>query len=249
MSERYDVTPTEESQAVEHTKHGDLGEHTEVAAKPEHRAEDARPEPITRVEHRDPEEMPTTRESRRTVFRREREEHGGIQFGATFFGWLTATGMAVLLTTLVAATGTALGIATETSLGEAAGAALDRVETIGLVGAIVLLAIVFISYFSGGYVAGRMARFDGFKQGLGVWLWSIVIALVIAGLVAVAGDEYNVLRELNTFPRVPLDEGTLTDNGILALGLAILASLGGALLGGSAGMHFHRAVDRTGLGR
>jgi hypothetical protein len=94
-----------------------------------------------------------------------------------------------------------------------------------------------------------MARFDGFKQGLGVWLWSIVIALVIAGLVAVAGDEYNVLRELNTFPRVPLDEGTLTDNGILALGLAILASLGGALLGGSAGMHFHRAVDRTGLGR
>lgn len=212
----------------------------------------AEPTATERQDHQDAwpdQESTSTRGFRRTVFRREREEHGGMQLGATFFGWLTATGMAVLLTTLLAATGTALGIATDTSIGEAAGAAIGRVETVGLVGAIVLLAIAFISYFSGGYVAGRMARFDGFKQGLGVWLWSIVVALAIAGLAAVAGGEYNVLRELNSFPRLPLDEGTLTDNGILALGLAILASLGGALLGGTAGMHFHRVVDRTGLGR
>lgn len=230
MNERYDVTGTHANrpESTEHEDHAKSGEH---------------------AAHVEPEETVTARESRRTVFRREREEHGGIQLGATFFGWLSATGMAVLLTSLVAATGTALGIATETSLGEAAGAAISRVETVGLVGAIVLLAIAFIAYFCGGYVAGRMARFDGFKQGLGVWLWSIVVALVIAGLAAVAGDEYNVLRELNSFPRLPLDEGRLTNNGIVALGLAIVTSLGGALLGGSAGMHFHRVVDRTGLGR
>ena len=36
-------------------------------------------------------------EDRRDVVGREREEHGGVKVGSAFFGWLTATGMAVLL--------------------------------------------------------------------------------------------------------------------------------------------------------
>ena len=39
-------------------------------------------------------------EDRRDVVGREREEHGGVKIGSAFFGWLTATGMAVLLTAL-----------------------------------------------------------------------------------------------------------------------------------------------------
>src|ERR687897_511699 len=45
---------------------------------------------------------------RREVVARQKEEFGGIKFGAAFFGWLAATGMAVLLTAIVAAAGTAL---------------------------------------------------------------------------------------------------------------------------------------------
>ncbi len=187
-------------------------------------------------------------EDRRTVVGREKEEHGGIKIGSAFFGWLTATGMAVLLTALVAAAGTAVGVATGTDTGDAADSATQQADTIGLVGGIVLLVILFIAYYCGGYVAGRMARFDGLKQGLAVWLWAIVVAIIVAVVGLLAGSEFNVLRELNSFPRIPIDEGTLTTAGIIALVAVVVASLGGALLGGLAGMRFHRKVDKTGLG-
>ena len=46
----------------------------------------------------------------------------------------------------------------------------------------------------------------------------LVVALVTAALVAVAGNEYDVLGKLNSFPRLPVDEGDLTTGGIIALG-------------------------------
>jgi hypothetical protein len=188
-------------------------------------------------------------ESRRSVVGREQDEHGGIKPGSAFFGWLTATGMAVLLTALVAAAGTAVGVATDTKVGDATKEATSAASTVGLVGGIILLVILFVAYYCGGYVAGRMARFNGLKQGLAVWLWAIVIALVVAVVGAVAGSKYNILATLNTFPRLPVDEGTLTTGGLIALLAVVVASLVGALLGGLAGMRFHRKVDKTGLGR
>jgi hypothetical protein len=184
---------------------------------------------------------------RRSVVAREKEEHGGIKWGSAFFGWLTAMGMGVLLTALVAAAGTAVGVASGTDVADATDATSGQTGTVGLVGGIVLLVILFVAYFSGGYVAGRMARFDGLKQGLAVWIWALVVALVVAALAAIAGNEYNVLGKLDSFPRLPVDEGDLTTGGIVALVALVVASLGGALLGGVAGMRFHRKVDRTGL--
>ena len=124
----------------------------------------------------------------------------------------------------------------------------DQADTVGLIGGIILLVILLVAYYCGGYVAGRMARFDGLKQGLAVWLWALIIAVVAALVVAVAGAEYNVLQQLNSFPRLPIGEGTLTTGGIIALVAVVVATLGGALLGGLAGMRFHRNVDKTGLG-
>jgi hypothetical protein len=187
--------------------------------------------------------------SRHEVVDREREEHGGVKIGSAFFGWLTATGMAVVLTALAAAAGAVFGIATDTSVSSATDSAAEQADTVGIVGGVVLLAIVFIAYYCGGYVAGRMARFDGLKQGLAVWLWAIVIAVLVGVLGTVVGSEYNVLSQLNSFPRLPVGEGTMTTGGIVALVVVLVASLAGALLGGLAGMRFHRAVDRTGLDR
>ena len=56
---------------------------------------------------------------RETAVAREKEQFGGIKVGSAFFGWLTATGMAVLLTALVAAAGTAVGLANNTDVNEA----------------------------------------------------------------------------------------------------------------------------------
>ncbi|XHM11090.1 hypothetical protein P3F85_04880 [Leifsonia sp. T36S-04] len=187
---------------------------------------------------------------RSDVLEREKSEFGGMKFGSAFFGWLTATGTAVLLTALVAAAGAAVGLGTS---GGSANAAVDQASknasTVGLVGAIALVVILFVAYFCGGYVAGRMARFDGAKQGIAVWLWAVVIAVVVAVLSLILGSQYNILGNLNSFPRIPLGEGSVTLTGIITAVIVALVSLGAAILGGVSGMRYHRRVDRAGLGR
>jgi hypothetical protein len=189
---------------------------------------------------------PTTRES---VMNREKERYGGMKFGSAFFGWLTATGTAVILIALLSSTGTAIGLGNGTSAKDVADAARSNADTIGIVGGIILAVILLLAYFCGGYVAGRMARFDGVKQGVAVWLWALVIAIVLAVVGLIAGSQFDVLAQLQTFPRLPLNEGALAAGSIITAVVALVVSLIGAILGGLAGMRFHRRVDKAGLGR
>lgn len=184
--------------------------------------------------------------ARETVAAREKEQFGGIKVGSAFFGWLTATGTAVLLTALVAAGGTAVGLATNTDVNDAVDQASNN-QTIGLAGIIVLLVILLIAYYCGGYVAGRMARFNGAKQGFMVWIWALIAAVVVAVLGLVAGERFNILANLNSFPRIPVNEGQLNTLSIVAAIVVALVALVGAVLGGLAGMRFHRKVDRAGF--
>ncbi len=181
-----------------------------------------------------------------TAVAREKDQFGGVKVGSAFFGWLAATGMAVLLTAFVAAAGTAVGMANNTDVNEA----VNQVTTngaVGLTGIIVLLVVLFISYYSGGYVAARMARFNGARQGFMVWIWALIAAVVVALLGIIAGQQFNVLANLNSFPRIPINEGELTLTSIIAAVVVALVALVGAVLGGLAGMHFHRKVDRAGF--
>lgn len=161
-------------------------------------------------------------------------EFGGTKWGAAFFGWLSATGLAVLLLALVSAAGTGLGLT------EGASA-----EAIGSRGAVALLVVLFLSYLAGGYVAGRMSRFDGVRQGLAVWLVGLVVVLLCSGAVALIGSEFNVLARLE-LPRIPVGEGTATTAGLVTLAAAAGATLVGAVLGGALGIWYHRRVDRAG---
>jgi hypothetical protein len=175
------------------------------------------------------------------VLRRQREEFGGFQWGSDCFGWLVAVGIAALLTALLAAAGTAVGLTSTTS-----DEATQKAGTIGLVGGILLLVILLIAYYCGGYVAGRMARFNGPRQGLAVWLIGLLVTILLAVAGVLFGAKYNVLSSLN-LPRVPVDEGTLTTGGLIALAAVIVGTLLAAIAGGKAGTHFHRKVDRVGL--
>jgi hypothetical protein len=188
----------------------------------------------------------TTALDRRDVVTREKDAFGGIKFGSCFFGWLTASGTAVLLAALVTGVGAALGLTRNVDVTNPTPA---QTESIGFVGGIVLVAIIFVSYLAGGYVAGRMARFNGLKQGLGVWLWAVIMAILVGVAGWLAGAQFDVLARVNSFPRLPLNEGTLTTGGIIVAVGVVAASLLGALLGGLAGMRYHRRVDRAGLGR
>ena len=186
---------------------------------------------------------------RASVKAREEERFGGLKIGSAFFGFMTAAGIAVLLLALLSAAGVVLSLTsntTTTDITNQAAAATGTARTIGLIGAILLLVVLFVAYYCGGYVAGRMARFNGTKQGLAVWLWSILFAIVIAILAKAAGSKYNILSNLN-LPRIPVGEGDLTTAAIISIVAVVVVTLGAALLGGKAGMHFHRKVDRAGL--
>ena len=184
--------------------------------------------------------------TRREVVGLQKERFGGMKFGADFFGWLTASGTAVLLTALLAAAGTAVGLGNNLQVPDPTS---QSAQTIGLVGAIVLLVITLIAYFAGGYVAGRMARFNGVRQGVGVWLWAVIAAVVVAILSLVAGAKFNILETLNGFPRIPVNEGTLTTVGLATAVAVAVVALIGAVLGGLSGMRYHRKIDAVALDR
>jgi hypothetical protein len=181
----------------------------------------------------------------RHVRARQREEHGGINWGAAFFGWLAAIGIAALLTAILSAAGTAIGL-TETSPSQAGSQAQSNAGTVGIVGGIVLLVILGIAYYAGGYVAGRMSRFNGPRQGLATWLIGLIVTVVLAVAGVVLGAKYNVLSQLN-LPRIPVDEGALTTGGLIALVAIVLVTLLAAMAGGKQGTHYHRKIDKTGV--
>lgn len=238
------VDPVDDASRRDHGHHGDHAAPTRAvpaaAAATGASVDD-------RARHADP-VTDDPRAVQREVIAREKAAFGGIQWGSAFFGWLTSIGTAVLLTALVAGTGTALGLATDTTPDEALDGAAQSVDTVGIIGAVLLAVIVFVAYYAGGYVAGRMARLSGAKQGVAVWVWALVIAVVVAIIGALGGADLNVLANVNGFPRLPIGEGELTTIGIITAVVALLVSLLGAVVGGLAGMRFHRKVDRAGLG-
>ena len=178
------------------------------------------------------------------VHARQREEFGGLHWGSAFFGWLVAIGVAALLTAILSAAGAAVGL-TQSSPSQAGDQGAGNAGTVGILGGIVLLLVLGLAYYAGGYVAGRMARFDGPRQGLGVWLIGLIVTVVLAIAGVLLGAEYNVLSQLN-LPRIPVDGGALTTGGLIALLAIVAVTLLAAVAGGKQGTHYHRKIDRTG---
>jgi hypothetical protein len=180
------------------------------------------------------------RRERRRELRRERQEFGGqIQWEAVFFGLLAAIGLAASLAALVLGAVVAAGV---TSFSDTAASFLDPLITAG--GA-VAVAIGALSYLTGGYVAARMARFDGWRQGLGIWGLSLLIAAAVAIAAWIGGGKLDPTDSIS-LPANPIDQGPLSQSGWVILVTALLVPLVFAIAGGVLGERFHRAVDRVG---
>jgi hypothetical protein len=181
-----------------------------------------------------------THEHMRAARARQRDEYGGINWGAAFFGWLVAVGLGAILVGLLAGAGAAIGLTKGFSTTDAQ----NNAETISLGGGIALLVVLMIAYYAGGYVAGRMSRFDGARQGAGAWLMGLVITVALGVVAAILGDDYNVLSRLD-LPRIPIGSETLTTGGIIATIAVVLGSLFAAVAGGKVGERYHRRIDRA----
>jgi hypothetical protein len=171
-----------------------------------------------------------------------REKFGGMNIGAGFFGWLVAVAMTILLISIVGAILAAVGSNTSVTQSDAKSSA----GTIGIVTAIVLLAILGLAYYFGGYVAGRMSRFDGARQGALVWIIGLLVTIVAAVLGAVFGSKYNLLDRVN-LPRLPISADQAGAGAIISVVVILVVTLLAAILGGKIGNHYHTRVDRAAL--
>ena len=77
--------------------------------------------------------------------------------------------------------------------------------------------------------------------------WLLAAFAIFGGTAGVLlGAKYNVLSQLN-LPRIPVDEGSLTTGGLIALVAIVVVTLLASMAGGKQGTHYHRKIDRTGV--
>lgn len=168
------------------------------------------------------------------------DHFGGINWGASFFGWLVAVGLTVLLAGIASAIAAAVGENLDLTRADAE----SEAATIGLGAAIVLAVVMFVGYYAGGYVAGRMSRFDGARQGVGVWLVGLLLVGVAAAVGAAFGSRYNVLEQVE-LPSIDLSQDQLGWGLAITAVVMVVVMLLGAVLGGIVGHRYHHRVDRA----
>jgi len=169
---------------------------------------------------------------------RQKMEYGGFNWSAAFFGWLVAAAVGVLLTALLTAIGGVFVVTTGASNVTA------NLKSISVTSGILFLIALAISYFAGGYVAGRMSRFDGGRQGFGVWVMALITTLVLSLAGAVLGSSFNLLQRLN-LPHVTFNQGAFTVGGLITLFVALAVTLIAAVVGAKIGERYHRRVDKA----
>jgi hypothetical protein len=197
---------------------------------------DDRVEHAERAEHDDR----TARAYRADDTDHAHDKFGGMNLGAGFFGWLVAVAMTILLIGVVGAVLAAVGSSTSITQSEAR----DQAGSIGVATAIVLLVILALAYYFGGYVAGRMSRFDGARQGALVWIIGLLVTIAAAVLGWVFGDKYNVLDRVN-LPRLPISTDEAGTGAVIAVVAVLVVTLVAAVLGGKIGNHYHTRVDKA----
>ena len=123
----------------------------------------------------------------------------------------------------------------------------QNAEEITLGGGIALLVALLIAYFSGGYVAGRMSRFDGARQGIGVWIYRPPRDRRARR--ARRGGRLRVQRARAARPAAHPDRRGDADHRRRhrARGDRRSARCWPPPLGGKAGERYHRRVDRAGF--
>jgi hypothetical protein len=167
-----------------------------------------------------------------------RERFGGVNWGAGFYGWLVAVAMTVLLTGVA---GAVVGML-DRLLPAFPGPADLAPTTLALAATATVVVVLMGAHFAGGYVAGRMSRFDGGKQGAGVWVTGVLMTMTVVGAGLLFGWQYNLFARVD-LPSFSLPQETLGIAGAGAAVAALLGTLLAAIGGGKVGRGYHRKVD------
>jgi len=106
---------------------------------------------------------------------------------------------------------------------------------------IVLAAVVFVSFFFGGWAAGRMARIDGGITAIAAAAWMLFLIVVFAAVGAFIGAEFDAFGQAGMPDWISqLDSNDITTGaGVATIALLVIMFLA-SWLGGRAGETYHR---------
>jgi hypothetical protein len=162
---------------------------------------------------------------------RAKRRFGGLDLGAAVAGTLAATGMAALLGSLVGAIGT-IGYQLDDGTPDA-----DTVNSGGFIAGLVVLVL---SFLVGGWVAGRVARYDGGLNGLVSAGIFVVFSAITAGLGAWLGDRYDIFADVS-LPQWFSNQASAT--AVLSILVALAVMVAAGWFGGVIGSRYHRKAD------
>jgi hypothetical protein len=175
---------------------------------------------------------------------RLRDMYGGVDWLASFLGFVFTLVIASVFSAIAGLVLVPFGFTPELSGGRIGASVLTGLAVLGI--------LIFLTYFFGGYVAGRLARFDGGRNGAMVLVWTFIVALILA-LVAVVFSDFLPSGAARAIANVVKGTASTATNlagagvaGIVVAGAVLLLALLGGFFGGRLGSRYHTEIDRAG---
>ncbi|HEY6581806.1 MAG TPA: hypothetical protein VIZ60_11835 [Rubrobacter sp.] len=174
---------------------------------------------------------------------RLRDMYGGVDWLASFLGYVFTVVLALVFSAIAGLVLVPFGFPPEISGGQLGASVLTDLAVLGV--------LIFLTYFFGGYVAGRLARFDGGRNGAMVLVWTFIVALILA-LVAVVFSGFlpaGMADGVSNLARGTVSTATNLAGagvaGIIVAVAALLLALLGGFFGGRLGSRYHTEIDRA----
>lgn len=174
-----------------------------------------------------------------------RDIYGGVDWLASFVGF-------VFTLLCVALFGTLAGALLLVPLGLRESLSGGQLTSTVITGFAVIAGVIFVAFLFGGYISGRMSRYDGARNGAMVLVWTVLIAVLLVLLSGLLGQAISgtiagqlVGDALNFINTATAQLSALGGAGAAIGGGAALAALLGGILGGTLGSRYHREIDYT----
>src|SRR5215211_2123579 len=174
---------------------------------------------------------------------RLRDMYGGVDWLASFLGLVFAIVLGSVFSAVAGFVLGPFGITPDLSGGQIGASLITGLALLGV--------LIFLTFFFGGYVAGRLARFDGGRNGAMVLVWMFIVVVILALAAAIfsgflpAGMAEGIANLLNRIFSTATNLAGAGVVGLVTAAAALLLALLGGSLGGRLGSRYHTEIDRA----